>query len=706
MADTNETNVVVNISAKIDSLQGQMAAASAAVTESTSAMKASFASLTAMVETVMAPLLAVTAILTGGKMFKDAVAGTQEWTRETLVLARTLGIATEEASILNVALDDIYVSTETYTHAVQMMTRNIATGGKGFDALGISTKDSNGHLKASGQLMTEVLDKLNSLKQGTDRNVAGLTIFGRSWGEAQKLLKLNGEVMDEARKKAESLGLVVGTKDVASYKAYKAALNDVEDAFKGMTLAVGRELIPMLTGLANWFKEIGPAAIATFKFSWQLLVTIIDTALAPLRVLADVLVAVAHALSGDFAAAGEALKEIPGDLDIIGRMIDRLNDKPLKITKQEKDSSGDEFDPDKSKDESEKQLAVWKTQLEEKKALEANWFSWDVAQEIEFWNRKFAETTRGTKAYSAILAELNKLNKTSRKEQIDLDVDYAKYEMTRAGDDLAVKLKWAQAIVDGQAAIYGKGSREYVAALREVATVENTIREKQKKDAFEMFAPATAAWDSAFSKMLAGTQSFAGSVREVVLGIGQTFDKMILNFINNWIGSQAKAFAIWASMKVKELFLHNSIEQQKAASTAAAATAEVGSNAAVAGSAAAATAAQTPGIGWLIAIPAALAVVAGVMAMKGSISSAAGGWGNIPNDQMAMVHKNEMILPAPLAESVRQMAAGGGVAGGGDIHIHAMDAGSFLDFAQANKGAFRTVITDLARNNSLNVGRI
>jgi S-formylglutathione hydrolase FrmB len=60
-----------------------------------------------------------------------------------------------------------------------------------------------------------------------------------------------------------------------------------------------------------------------------------------------------------------------------------------------------------------------------------------------------------------------------------------------------------------------------------------------------------------------------------------------------------------------------------------------------------------------------------------------------------------MILPAPLAESVRQMAQNGGGTGGGAIHIHAMDAGSFLTFAQQNKKAFATVVKDLVRNGAL-----
>ena len=52
------------------------------------------------------------------------------------------------------------------------------------------------------------------------------------------------------------------------------------------------------------------------------------------------------------------------------------------------------------------------------------------------------------------------------------------------------------------------------------------------------------------------------------------------------------------------------------------------------------------------------------MAAAGGIASAAGGW-VVPSDQLAMVHQNEMILPANISQGLQSMisANGGGGAG-------------------------------------------
>jgi len=67
------------------------------------------------------------------------------------------------------------------------------------------------------------------------------------------------------------------------------------------------------------------------------------------------------------------------------------------------------------------------------------------------------------------------------------------------------------------------------------------------------------------------------------------------------------------------------------------------------------------------AAPAAYATVAGV---AGSVASAAGGWWEVPSDQMAQIHKKEMILPAEQAEALRALTAGGGRGGGQHTHVH------------------------------------
>ena len=146
-----------------------------------------------------------------------------------------------------------------------------------------------------------------------------------------------------------------------------------------------------------------------------------------------------------------------------------------------------------------------------------------------------------------------------------------------------------------------------------------------------------------------------------------------------------------------------------------------------------ASASAIPVIGWILG-PIAAGVAFTAVEAYGNLSSAAGGWDNIPADQLAMVHKNEMILPAHIAEPVRQFAqnysfgstamqsggwgnvdvgrqealqhealashiasrvadhvssavAGGGASNTQNIHVHANDAKSFSQMLQRDPSA-------------------
>jgi hypothetical protein len=68
---------------------------------------------------------------------------------------------------------------------------------------------------------------------------------------------------------------------------------------------------------------------------------------------------------------------------------------------------------------------------------------------------------------------------------------------------------------------------------------------------------------------------------------------------------------------------------------------------------------EIPLVGWLLAPVAASAAFAAVAGYE-TLASAEGGWDRVPKDgSPAILHKNEMVLPARLAEGVRQMTAAG-----------------------------------------------
>jgi hypothetical protein len=107
-----------------------------------------------------------------------------------------------------------------------------------------------------------------------------------------------------------------------------------------------------------------------------------------------------------------------------------------------------------------------------------------------------------------------------------------------------------------------------------------------------------------------------------------------------------------------------------------------------------------PVVGPFLAPAVAAGVLASVIAIGANLSSAAGGWDNVPSDQIAQIHKQEMILPASIASPLRSAIAGGGFggSGGGDTHVHLH--GSMIDaaFWQKHQGSIVSTIQDAVKN--------
>lgn len=107
-----------------------------------------------------------------------------------------------------------------------------------------------------------------------------------------------------------------------------------------------------------------------------------------------------------------------------------------------------------------------------------------------------------------------------------------------------------------------------------------------------------------------------------------------------------------------------------------------------------------PYVGPVLAPIAAAASFAAVGMYGAAVASAAGGWDYVDRDQMAMVHKREMILPADLADRVRGITDPGMAAGGGAIAltINAIDAKSVRRLFRENGSALVTAAHTQLRN--------
>lgn len=191
--------------------------------------------------------------------------------------------------------------------------------------------------------------------------------------------------------------------------------------------------------------------------------------------------------------------------------------------------------------------------------------------------------------------------------------------------------------------------------------------------------------------MITGTMTFGQAMAKIGESILDVFISVGERMVENWI-------------------VNLIVGQTQQAVTG---VAQVTSNAAVAASGAYAATAMIPIVGPELAPAAAITAFGGAMAYA-PLASAYGGWGEVPYDgAMTQLHKQEMVLPANLANPLRSMLSAGndnkaGV-GGGDMHLHSTYAptvnggsGDIMGHIETNHREHIRILTSLARSGRLN----
>lgn len=286
------------ITADPTGFQAGMDKAISAAKEAQSQIAASMGGIGDAFKLVKDHLAAFTAILGGGKMFKDGIAETLRLTGETTMLAKSLGISMTAASTLNVALKGIGSSADVYTESNAKLIKQVRTNEDGVKAMGVATRGANGEYLNGKQLMSNAIEALKGYKEGTDRNLAAQVLFGKGAGEVAALLKLTDKAMEEAEVRAAALGLVIGPEQAAKTKIYKEAMNDVRLVMEAMQNQIGQAVMPILTQMGQWFSSIAPTAIQGFSIAMETLSEVFDAVAEVAKTLWSVLGFIFESISG------------------------------------------------------------------------------------------------------------------------------------------------------------------------------------------------------------------------------------------------------------------------------------------------------------------------------------------------------------------------------------------------------------------------
>jgi hypothetical protein len=178
-------------------------------------------------------------------------------------------------------------------------------------------------------------------------------------------------------------------------------------------------------------------------------------------------------------------------------------------------------------------------------------------------------------------------------------------------------------------------------------------------------------WNMVFTSMNRGFASTVISMSATSKTLQQALARVIDQILANFLRMLERMVANWVSQHVfMQVF---GIGSQKAASAA-----NISASASEGAAAAYASAAAIPVVGWSMAPAVAAEAYSNILGFE-ALNAFAGG-GIVPDDSLAFVHRNEMVLPASLSSGLSRMI-GGGDGGGNNLSVNfsvaATDAKSF-----------------------------
>ena len=672
----------IKISADASGAQSGMRQASASVREGVDQIKGHLKGLSDAFGKVNVAMASIGAVLAGGAAFGAAVNETVNLTKESIALGKQFGISASEASVLKLALGDVYVSQEAMQAAGNKITQTLRTNEKAFGALGVATRDSTGHLRGTFEVMQDVNKRLLQFKEGTDRNIEGQKIYGRQWAEISGTLKLTKQAMDEAREKATALYLVVGQESVDANNRYLAAMNDVDDVFSAVKKSIGDALLPVLSSLGEWFASIGPTLIKVLRgalvglgtafYTLKLIIAdvfdAIKTAVANMVTrLASFAQAAERALhfdgQGALAAWREGTRKIEENSSEFGkRIVSRLTETQEKVKdlfgrmmnpetataapKAGRSSAGDTSKIEARKDNDGK----WYAELQRQLLAETE----RVAREDERIQMDSVNTKRAIRlielsdAHSILKAQVE-AGEISKAQELrgDMELERRRYKIEQ--DALAEREAVSRADLVTHNAVLNDIKIAQAEHGQRMAEIDRTSRAETQRS-----------WRETWGNVQQGFQQVLSSFFRGALTLKDLFRGLAASIVGSFADMAAKNIATMLAQAAAG----KSIRLGEIAGNAKAAAA--GAYKAIVG---------IPYVGPFLAPPAAAAAFAGVMAF----ASAEGGY-DIPAgvNPLVQTHAREMILPAKQADVIRNMADNG-TSGGGhtfNITIPAIDGAS------------------------------
>lgn len=244
----------------------------------------------------LAPLSKLGAAVAGGLGALAVKAGRAADDLNTL--SKTSGINTKQLQLYAASADLVDVSVEDMAKSQTKLKKNMLSASQGtgdaaraFDMLGVNVKGADGHLRNQDEVFQEVIQKLGTMSNETERDALAMQIFGKSatalnpmiedMGKTYKLVTdtmkknkikfVDQETLDQANAFNDQIDIMkfiattafqqIGSKLAAYLVPAITKVQEVFSHFMGIVSNLSGRTLAIITGIGGGFAVIAPTLL-------------------------------------------------------------------------------------------------------------------------------------------------------------------------------------------------------------------------------------------------------------------------------------------------------------------------------------------------------------------------------------------------------------------------------------------------------------
>ncbi|WP_438316555.1 phage tail protein [Sporosarcina sp. FA9] len=150
------------------------------------------------------------------------------------------------------SVEQLQMGFKTMVNSIDQAVAGSGKGADSFKKLGISVKDANGQVKDQETVFNEAVIALQGMEEGTEKAKLANDLFGRSGAEMMPLLNGAAGSVEDMKKQAHDLGLILGDDAIDAGVAFTDTIDQLQRSFQTAIAAIGVQFMPMITKFADF----------------------------------------------------------------------------------------------------------------------------------------------------------------------------------------------------------------------------------------------------------------------------------------------------------------------------------------------------------------------------------------------------------------------------------------------------------------------